>query len=121
MSRSFFVLGFFVFCAVAGGAAAQDADTRFLSVLPEIPLPGDLSEHPGRAVLFDKPGGRIARATASGVIAPGEVLDFYARTLPSLGWSAEGDSDVLYMRGGESLVLEIEQEQTTVVHFLLNP
>ena len=108
--------------ALACGAAAvsgQDAQ-RFVAGIDELPLAPGLEEAPG-AVVFDKPGGRIVEADATGdVSAAAAVRSFYDSVLPAFGWTAAGDLD--FVRGGETLAIEIaERDGTLGVHFSISP
>ena len=119
------LLGF----ALAGGIAqAQTAPTTdFLSILPEIPLPAGFVEYSEEGLVFDKAEGRIADAVASGSATPEAVKEFYAETLPSLGWQVFGDS--AWQRGAERLTLQIlggqilgdETSGEVQIRFLLRP
>jgi len=73
----------------AFGAAAGD---RFLTAIADLPLMDGLSETPGSAVVFSKPEGRIVEVAAEGTVARADVVAFYRRTLPQLGWRPTGDA-----------------------------
>ena len=90
-----------------GPTAAQAADgTAFVSVIDDLPLMAGLEEV-GEGVEFTTGQGRIVEATATakaGVdLDQGEVMDFYAATLPQLGWRASGGA--AFAREGEVLEL----------------
>lgn len=90
--------------AVTASAVAQ---TRYLSDMPDVPLPPAFTEIADAALVFDKPEGRVVRASAR---APADVdsgRGFYRETLPELGWrlvSDGADADI-YERGTERLTL----------------
>ena len=90
-----------VLAAAAVGAAAQE---RFVGGTEDLPLMAGLSEVAGRGMVFDTPAGRIVEAYARGPVSRDEVLEFYAVTLPQLGWRADGDA--AFRREGEVLKLE---------------
>ena len=83
-----------------GVARAAEA---FLSVADDIPLMAGLTENTDAATVFDKPAGRIVTAEASGPVQAAAVRQFYAATLPQLGWQPAGDN--LWRRDAEQLRL----------------
>src|SRR5215467_13684353 len=92
----------------------------FLSRLEDMPLAPGLSEDAGAGLAFDSASGRIVEAYARGDLTEDQVLQFYADTLPQLGWTAEGARQ--YRRGGERLRLELVRSgQLLTVHYLLSP
>jgi hypothetical protein len=94
--------------------------TAFLSDLDDLPLPAGLVEDEAAGLSFDKPAGRIVEAEASGPLRRAEVRDFYARTLPQLGWTAGGGDR--YLRAGEVLSLSYSEEGGGLtVHYTLQP
>ena len=100
------------------GAAEE---TRFLSVIDDLPLMAGLDEDTDAAMVFDSAGGRIVEARAVGQASARAVLGFYDATLPALGWQATGEGQ--YARGAERLVVEIEPGEGGVitVRFALRP
>jgi len=107
----------------APGARAGDQDPAFVDGIEDLPLMPGLRERAERTLVFDTPQGRIVEAFASGTVAPGAVLDFYAETLPQLGWRRDGEA--LFRRAGEVLALEFSaspKDGTGVqVRFSLSP
>jgi len=92
----------------------------FLSRLEDMPLAPGLSEDAAAGLSFDSASGRIVEAYARGDLTEDQVLQFYADTLPQLGWTAEGAR--LYRRGGERLRLELVRNgRLLTVHYLLSP
>ncbi|HEX6977803.1 MAG TPA: hypothetical protein VF342_00755 [Alphaproteobacteria bacterium] len=96
---SLVVLGAYV--AMSGMAVAAD---RFVIGIEDMPLMPGLVVLADRGVVFDAPAGRIIEAYAEGAVARDSVRDFYARTLPQLGWRATGPDR--FVREGETLRLE---------------
>tara|TARA_R110002072_G_scaffold106760_18_gene233092 strand:+ start:2159 stop:2638 length:480 start_codon:yes stop_codon:yes gene_type:complete len=97
----------------------------FFQQLPDLPLMAGLTEVPEAGLLFDKPEGRIAEALARGVVGagpdPAEVLAFYRRSLPQLGWR-ESAAPATFWRENEQLVLDIQQaEDRLLLRILLSP
>lgn len=99
----------------AGAAAA------FLSVIDDVPLMAGLAERRERALVFDKPEGRIVETVAEGRLTRAQVLNFYAATLPQLGWAVRGDGR--FLREGEELALSFAAgpSGTLSVRFALSP
>jgi len=91
--------------ALSFPAGAEDAP-RFVSVIDDLPLMSGLVEA-GEGVEFATPQGRIAETTAQatmeGAMSKKAVLDFYAQTLPQLGWTRAGEAR--FVREGETLDL----------------
>ena len=103
--------------------AVRAQSAAFVSVIGDLPLMAGLEEDSDAAVVFETASGRIAQAYASGVLEHRSIREFYAATLPQLGWHLETLSR--YRREGEVLTLEIQadagQPGLTVVHFELAP
>lgn len=101
---------------LAGPAAAEG----FLAVYEDLPLAPGLAEVQGSGLAFDSPAGRIVEGYAKGMVKAGDILKFYATTLPQLGWTRE--SDTVYRREAELLKLGTEAEgRALVVHFTISP
>ena len=86
-------------------------------------MPGLEEDAAGRMV-FDTAAGRIVEAYASGAVSRAQVLDFYAATLPQLGWRREGET--AFLREDEILVLEFSAGKAgpapaLTVRFALSP
>ncbi len=83
--------------------------TTFLASAPDFPVMPGLEEEVDRAVVFDKPTGRIIEAYVKGQAAGSDILTYYARTLPQFGWQAEEKPKHRshYKRAGEKLTLTI--------------
>ncbi len=104
----------------APAAFAGDRPTAFLDAIADLPLMPGLEEVDEAGLVFDKPGGRIVEAYAQGAVAADEVLDFYRRTLPQLGWRASGHA--AFAREGERLTIEVAPSGAqTAVRFILAP
>jgi len=100
----------------AATAQAQD----FLVGLEDVPLMPGLAAVEDAGMVFDAPGGRIVESYATGALDRGEVIGFYAETLPALGWTAL--SEVRYLREGEVLVLDLfGPDRDLLVRFTLAP
>lgn len=110
-----------VVAALLGGSAgARAQDAQFLSTIEDLPLMPGLTEDADRSVVFDAPSGRLVESFATGTVDRDQVIAFYARTLPQLGWRA--DDGARYVREGEVLVLEFARRGPTLtVRFALAP
>lgn len=99
-------------------ALAQNSQ-QFVSVIDDLPLMVGLSEL-GEGVEFATPQGRIAETTATGAVSRKSVQDFYARTLPQLGWKAVDSTR--FKREGETLDLVLGNDGGVLtVRFSLAP
>jgi hypothetical protein len=107
---------FSLLASFAGPAWAEG----FLGVYEDLPLAPGLTEVQGSGLSFDSPAGRIIEGYAKGPVKAGDVLKFYAATLPQLGWTRE--SDTQYRREAEVLKLDTQAEgRALVVHFTISP
>src|SRR5262245_66395924 len=93
---------------LAAAAAAFAADV-FVAGIEDVPLMPRLVEHADQRLKFDSPGGRVVETLASGAVERGDVLDFYARALPELGWRPV--SAGVWAREGERLRIEFPAAQ----------
>ena len=85
--------------ALAFASIATYAADAFVTGTEDLPLMPGLAIVDGAGVVFDTPQGRIVEAYAKGTARRDAVLDFYAATLPQLGWQAL--SRTSYRREGE--------------------
>ena len=68
-------------------AQALPEKQAFFEVLPALPLMEGLKEDKESTFIFDKPDGQIVEVTvSSATLSYEEVLEFYASSLPQLGW-----------------------------------
>lgn len=106
------------FLAVGGLAFAQE---RFSQVIEDLPLAPSLHERLEQSIVFDKPSGRVIEVTAIAAAgSPSGIYNFYAQSLPPLGWSQEGQN--IFSRQGERLKISAEQmDSGVVVIFALSP
>jgi hypothetical protein len=103
--------------ALPGALAAAES---FVTGTEDVPLMPGLALVDGAGMVFDTPQGRIVEAYAEGKASRTQVLEFYAATLPQLGWSALGPA--AYRREGEVLRLELyEKAAKLTVRFYLAP
>jgi len=90
-----------LFAGVAFGQAAE----RFVANLGELPLMPGLVEQTEKRLIYEKPEGRIVSAVAVGTPVAAAIMEFYAETLPELGWRKL--SETVYRREKEILRLTI--------------
>lgn len=101
-------------------ASALQAGERFVPGFEALPLMQGLRVEPGSAVAFDKPGGRIVEAAATGAVPEARIRSWYAEALPQLGWQPAGEG--LFRREGEVLSIAVTREGTGAhVAFRLYP
>jgi hypothetical protein len=114
MIRSLLVLAFLVF---ANSAFAADG---FVAGIDDLPLMPGLSAVDTGHVDFDSPGGRIVISYAKGTMDAAQVTEFYAVTLPQLGWTRTGDTS--FRREAEILHLDYDATPPSLtVRFSLTP
>jgi hypothetical protein len=115
-------LSLMVLALSAGAIRAQSgAGPVFFEALYDVPVMPGLEEVKDQAVLFDKPGGRIASVVAaSRSLNATQIAGFYDESLPQLGWKKTTQNQ--YVRGSDRLVMDISKAPPlTVVHFTLSP
>ncbi|HEY0837303.1 MAG TPA: hypothetical protein VGE72_25545 [Azospirillum sp.] len=112
--------------ALAGGglpaSVAATESAAFVAGMGDVPVMPGLSPTAEEPLLFDKPTGRIVETVLQGRIAARAVQDFYARTLPQLGWTRVADGR--FRREGEELRLEFVNGRpggALAVRFVLMP
>ncbi|HEY9078718.1 hypothetical protein [Magnetovibrio sp.] len=105
-----------VVLAVSSHAAEQ---SRFSSVIDDLPLMDQMVEADD-GMTFTTPAGRIANVEATTTLSRKEVLDFYAATLPQLGWTKTAAAT--FVREGEMLNVTFEQTGSAMtVRFAILP
>lgn len=99
---------------------ARSADGFFEGV-DDLPLMPGLIQADGGALVFESPWGRIIEVLATGTAGRRQVLEFYADTLPQLGWMVEGDGR--FRRENEALVLDFSEASgsSIAVRIILTP
>ena len=109
-------------CANASDAAP--AGSEFVAGFDDLPLMPGLAQVADAGFVFDTPSGRIVESFAEGRVAVGAIREFYARTLPQLGWTQTGRDR--FVREDEVLDVEVTPErpaqgELVSVHFYLAP
>lgn len=107
--------------AAESGERTNQLGTTFFSVLNDIPLMPGLVEIADESVNFDKPEGRIIKATAVGEgLSSAQVQAFYEKTLPQLGWQQQKSG--LFVREREYLSLNVHmKEGVSVLRLWIEP
>ncbi|MBS4044748.1 MAG: hypothetical protein KG075_00290 [Alphaproteobacteria bacterium] len=96
------------------------AAAGFLSIAEDVPLMPGLAENADAAAVFDKPSGRIASTEAKGAVTANAVRQFYAATLPQLGWTRQSSEE--FRREKEQLRLGFAgRDGALTVRFELAP
>jgi hypothetical protein len=98
---------FVLLIALLAFAPLAQADGGFLSGQADLPLMPGLTEDADNAMVFDSQEGRLAQFTARGKVAADKIKQFYADTLPQLGWEAQGSGR--FVREKEQLRLIVKQ------------
>lgn len=113
--RALLIAGF----ALAGGVCSAPvlaAEAAFVAGMGDVPVMPGLTAGGEEPLVFDKPNGRIVETVLHGRVERKAVLDFYARTLPQLGWKRAADTR--FQREAEELRLEFANG---TVRFVLMP
>lgn len=114
------VIGGLALAGIRASLSDAQAAAGFLSIAEDVPLMPGLAENADAAAVFDKPSGRIASTEAKGAVTANAVRQFYAATLPQLGWTRQ-DSEQ-YRRDKEQLRLGfVGRDGALTVRFELAP
>jgi len=97
------------------------SQSTFISMLNDVPLMSGLKIQKQTALIFDTPSGRIVEVAAVGKIPLSTVREFYADTLPQLGWKDVGKN--IFSRDKEilSINLSIIENRNTQIRFSITP
>ena len=109
--------------AVALAGCVPTEDGVFFAGIDDLPLMPGLSESVAERSSFETASGRIEARGAVGLATRAEVLEFYAATLPQLGWQRLADD--LYARGAERLRFDLapapEAPGAVLLRILITP
>lgn len=98
---------------------ARAAEAQFIEGLADVPLMPGLRVVEDAGLRFDNPGGRIVEIIAVGKVSAKAVAEFYASTLPQLGWRGKDNE---YWREGERLRIQTGMaDGKLAVRFFLAP
>jgi hypothetical protein len=107
-------------CLCAPVHAADADETDYVAGMEDLPLMPGLKANPAATTDFDQPEGRIVEVTANGVVDADGVRQYYARTLPQLGWKPVAAGR--YVREGETLAIQAQPNGAGAsVHFTVTP
>ena len=118
------IVRFFIFAVVLLAPAYAFAEPpRFIPGLEDVPMLSDASILPDQGFAFDAPSTRVVEVYLATKIPERDIYDFYARTLPELGWQPY--TRQTYVREDERLTILIDYTDAVinerVVRFLLSP
>ncbi len=113
--------------AHAGGGVSMggsEPTSQFVSSTEDLPLMPGLDEDLEAGTAFDTPQGRLVEAYAVGNVSHIAILEFYATTLPQLGWVQKENNR--FQRDQEQLLIEFVNNDekgnaATTVRFALAP
>jgi hypothetical protein len=101
-------------------AVVPAAAEEYVPGTEDLPLMPGLKPVLNSDIVFDKPEGRIVEARASGATTRAKVEDFYAASLPALGWKPAGRDH--WQRDAEQLRLDFaDSSGKLAVGFTLSP
>ena len=111
----------FLFLMIMAAMPAMSESVRFLSSIPELPLPAGVVENYEDAAMFDAPNGRIVEVELSLQDANAtNIISYYQDTLPSLGWTVITQGR--FYKGNESLKITLsDSSQKNRITILLEP
>lgn len=104
MSKKIALIFFLLFSVQA------QAKQLFVPGISDLPVPINFFPIDKKTSVFNGSSGRIINATFKGRAYSHEIISFYAKTLPALGWDSTGD--LTYQRDSESLEINIEVKST---------
>ena len=79
--------------------AVQNQQHRWVG---DLPIMVDLAVEPALGFAFDSPNGRIVMIFASSTAKASDIIGFYNKSLPAIGWVG---GDGTWRRGPETLVI----------------
>ena len=80
---------------------------QFVPGIDDLPLMAGLQVKPDGALHYDTPSGRIIDVQAQGQVSARKITEFYAETLPQLGWRPLDNAQ--YGRDNEILKIVIQE------------
>ena len=97
------------------------SQSAFISILNDVPLMSGLKIQKQTALIFDTPSGRIVEVAADGKISLLKMREFYADTLPQLGWRDRGEN--IFSRDQEilSINFSIIENGNAQIKFSITP
>ncbi len=93
---------------------------EFLAGFDDLPVMPGLAPVKEAGIVFDTPAGRIVEGYAAGAVDRTAVRQFYAKTLPQLGWRKKSQKE--FRREGEKLTIDFKgKDGALTVRFTLSP
>ncbi len=114
-----------IFCLAAPLYAQDELSPADVAGISGVPLMPGLTLLEDETVVFDKPGGRIVDAVASGPVLLPAVREYYLAVLDQFGWTSalpDIEDGLIVIRGGEVLHIRLRETEAGVrVHYSLAP
>ena len=97
------------------------ANNNFVPGIVDLPVPASFYLENDSSSIYNNGFGRIITASFIGKAKKEDILDFYYKTLPALGWSKQ--ENLFFIRDDESLIIEIIQKNSEelLINFKLTP
>lgn len=94
---------------IGSGSIALADQSEFLEAIPDVPVMQGMEEMQDYILVFDKPEGRIIETLVhTDDISQESIRNYYAQTLPQLGWRKSGSDE--FVREQEKLSLQYEDD-----------
>lgn len=100
----------FLVAATLFVCSAHADPPAFVEGIEDLPLMPHLKQSDESPTVFDTPYGSIIESEAWGPSPDQDILDFYLKTLPQLGWSKQNETS--FQRDAEHLTLNITRRDT---------
>ena len=97
------------------------AKNDFVPGIADLPVPASFYLDSESSSIYNDNYGRLVTASFIGKAKQEEILDFYYKTLPALGWKKE--EFLHFSREGEILTINIiaKNQEELIINFQLNP
>jgi len=109
----------FIFSILLTGNAL--AKSNFVPGIQDLPVPASFHLVKDSSGVYNHGHGRLVTASFKGKALEEDVVEFYNKTLPALGWRKK--ERLKFTRDGETLkikISEVEKEEL-LINFQLNP
>ena len=97
------------------------AKSNFVPGISDLPVPANFHLLQDSSGVFNNGFGRLVTANFKGKANEEDIIDFYNKTLPALGWRKK--ERLKYTRSGETLIIKITEINQTelLINFQLMP
>ena len=97
------------------------AKSNFVPGISDLPVPASFHLIQDISGVYHDNAGRLVTANFKGKAVEADILDFYNKTLPALGWRRK--ERLRFTRDGETLRIQITEVNQTelLINFQLNP